>query len=139
MEKIYVKKMLNGVVTPFVITLDADRLVISEKPEVENSTEAVEAVSPPSEVEDPRELEMRARGIVFHRSEDGGIVIDSIPAEEQQNYAFFSEGAPCFFTGCEELKANYEADKAKLGNDCPSCEKGALIRKYLTLIRKARE
>jgi hypothetical protein len=58
----------------------------------------------------------------------------NVPDATKRDIRFFS-GAPCWFEGCEEIRADYESELAKLDEaKCKPCEKGALIRKYLKIL-----
>ncbi len=55
----------------------------------------------------------------------------------KRDIKFFGTG-PCWFGGCDELRVEYQAELQKLeAANCKSCERGALIRKYLKLIAAA--
>jgi len=69
------------------------------------------------------------RGIEFTRQPNGALIITKVPVREQTIMKFFT-GAPCFFPGCEELRAAFKGEEQKLAQDCPACERGALINKY---------
>ncbi len=44
---------------------------------------------------------------------------------------FFSPASPCFFEGCETLRAQYFSRVAELDKTaCPACHKGELVRWY---------
>lgn len=68
-------------------------------------------------------------------------VIDknSIPDSTKRDIKFFSD-SPCWFEGCEELRTQYQDELTKLESaNCKSCEKGALIRKYLKLLAERQD
>lgn len=46
---------------------------------------------------------------------------------------FFHEATPCWFKGCEALRAQYRAERD--AQDCSGCT-GATMRKYMGLARK---
>lgn len=46
---------------------------------------------------------------------------------------FFHEATPCWFKGCEALRAQYRAERDAM--DCSGCT-GATMRKYMGLARK---
>lgn len=62
----------------------------------------------------------------------------TISPEVRQNVRFFSAG-PCWFPGCEELRTQYreEVARAEARKDCSNCARGAINRKYLTLVANA--
>jgi len=77
--------------------------------------------------------DLRSRGIGFH--EDGGrIVVDKVPEGEMRALRFFMLDRPLDIPGAEKLREQYGKELAQLGGDCPSCEKGKLMRKYMPLI-----
>lgn len=62
---------------------------------------------------------------------------DDVTDETRRDIKFFSN-SPCWFEGCEKIRAAYEAEVAKLdAAKCKPCEKGALIRKYLQILKDA--
>jgi len=72
---------------------------------------------------------------------DGAVVnilSGNIPVSTQQELDFFQLDRPCEFPGCEALRAQYQEDLAQLPEDCPMCEYGALMRKYIEHIRNLR-
>jgi hypothetical protein len=69
-------------------------------------------------------------GIRKVRNEDGTTTV--VPSEKvKTDIRLFVETTPCWFPECEALRAAYNAELVALPEGCPSCEKGALIRKYL--------
>ncbi len=57
----------------------------------------------------------------------------------KKNIKFFGS-APCWFEGCDELRAQYQSELDALQNrttGCKPCEKGALMRKFLLLLEQA--
>ena len=69
-------------------------------------------------------------GIRRVKNADGSIT--PIPSEKvKQDIRLFVDTSPCWFPECESLRAAYNAELAGLPDGCPSCEKGALMRKYL--------
>lgn len=65
----------------------------------------------------------------------------SITAEQARDVRLFVETQPCWFEGCEELRAAYfrEIEEAKQRNPgCKTgCEKSPIMRKYLKLAAEA--
>lgn len=88
-------------------------------------------VSSTGQIEDSR-----VAGIRRIQNPDGSIT--PVPSEKAKtDIKLFVDSSPCWFPECEELRAAY---KEELGTmlalytdpaDCPACEKGALMRKYL--------
>lgn len=75
---------------------------------------------------------------VAERAEGTGtLVIRSVSAEERKILGFFTDTTPCWFPSCEELRAKYKAEIDALAPGCPGCQKGAVIRKYQDLVRRA--
>lgn len=64
------------------------------------------------------------------------IVITSVPQLEQDIMAFFSLKKPCFFEGCEELRAKYKAEVDAIPPSCADCSKGRIISKYKDIVRE---
>jgi len=60
-----------------------------------------------------------------------------VSAEDREALAFFSKHAPCWFAGCEELREQYQKELDALPADCPGCQEGALMRKYIPRIVQA--
>ena len=119
------------------LTVDENDVIISETPghKLDPFTPhtrpkpAVKAVPQDAKsVIDAREARMVAQGIGFRR-EGNSLIIESVPPKFQKIMTFFS-GAPCWFEGCEAVRKEYEAELAAMGEDCPDCQKGSLIRKY---------
>jgi hypothetical protein len=72
----------------------------------------------------------RVAGIRRVQNADGSIT--PIPSEKvKTDIRLFVDTTPCWFPECEALRAAYNEELSKLPTDCPACEKGALIRKYL--------
>lgn len=68
------------------------------------------------------------------------LVITKIPDETIKIMSFFTEAEnyDCWFTGCEKLRAQYKADiEAAGGEGCTDCKRGAIIRKYMPMVRDA--
>jgi hypothetical protein len=81
--------------------------------------------------------EALTEGVTVTTAPDGTKRITAVSAEERKVLSFFVDSAPCWFEGCDELRAKYQDEVAKLGAGCPSCQKGAVIRKYQDLVRRA--
>lgn len=61
---------------------------------------------------------------------DGSIT--PIPSEKmKRDIKLFVPSVPCWFPECEALRLRYHAEIENLPPDCPSCERGAVMRKYL--------
>lgn len=52
---------------------------------------------------------------------------------------FFNFNTPCEFPGCEQLREAYENDLARLGDECSSCARDDITRKYVAMIRQILE
>ena len=70
------------------------------------------------------------------RDETGKRVVSAISSDDRRILNFFSTAAPCWFAECEDLRQQYAAEIAALAAGCPDCQKGAVIRKYQTLVKK---
>jgi hypothetical protein len=69
-------------------------------------------------------------GIRKIKNADG--TVSAIPSDKVKNdIRLFVDSIPCWFPECEALRAEYKAEFDVMPADCPACEKGALIRKYL--------
>jgi hypothetical protein len=61
--------------------------------------------------------------------------ITEISDRDREVLKFFSKYQPCFFKGCEELRAKYNTEIEKLAEqNCPACQKGAVMRRYMKII-----
>lgn len=69
------------------------------------------------------------------------IIIKSVPPEEAELNRFYTLQIPCWFGGCEELRAEYKEalEKAHKGPDgtCTDCEKGAIMRMFADRVKLA--
>lgn len=65
--------------------------------------------------------------------------IVSMPPEEQALLDFIGGERECWFEGCEELRAKYEAEYAAAGGagGCTACQKNKIMRKYARLVKEA--
>ena len=104
--------------------LDADNVVVSETPETEDTALLAEY---------PHLQDMMAHGAKFEKR-GNTIMVQELPALEQEVFRFFSLSQPCWFGGCEKLREEYA--EAKAAADCPKCE-GTLIRKFTPRVRQA--
>ena len=122
--QLHLFKMVDGERRAITLTIAPDRLILSE--------ELGSVPVPVGSSDEERERNLLNRGVTFHKDEQGRTIIDSIPAREQEIISFFSLTKPCWFTGCEELRRQYQLEYEALGGiDCPSCDHGALIRKFM--------
>ena len=110
-RKLNLYRMVNGQRLRVVFEVDDQLTILSEKQD-----------SPPDN-EQTREL--KARGYTINGNE-----ITHVPAREQEIFRFFSEHTPCWFPECEAMRKQYNEELESLPQDCPTCQKGALIRKY---------
>ena len=125
--QLHLFRMVDGERRAVTLTLDASRLILSE---TLGSKPAPIATS-----DEGREQHLLLRGVAFHKDENGRTIIDSVPAREQEVISFFSLGKPCWFEGCEELRAEYQKEYEGIGGaNCQACDHGALIRKYMPKI-----
>jgi hypothetical protein len=91
------------------------------------------ATAPPPDLMAAQTARLRKHGIGFKQGVDGRIEITSIP-EAYKTAQGILVGAPCTFPGCKDLMDRYRAELATLGKDCPSCQKGTLDEKFISLI-----
>lgn len=69
-------------------------------------------------------------GIRKIKNDDG--TVTAVPSDKVKNdIRLFVDTIPCWFPECEALRAEYKTELDAMPADCPACEKGALIRKYL--------
>ena len=64
-------------------------------------------------------------------------VLSPPPAWYNKGLSLLNDNGPCFFEGCEEIKAAFDAEKKRLmkgKKTCSACEVAPLIRKYLDRI-----
>lgn len=124
-------RIVDGHRRQVIITIDNSRLILDEK------MEDLTATLSPLNINNSRELDMAHRGIKFHHGENGQLIIDSVAPQEQEAISFFGE-RPCWFPGCEELRALFKAEKeAAGGSECSGCDEGAIIRKFLPVVRES--
>ena len=45
---------------------------------------------------------------------------------------FFDKAKPCYFEGCAELRTEYDARRANLGEECSTCALSALVQEFNT-------
>lgn len=65
----------------------------------------------------------------------------TVTKEDKRDIKFFTE-TPCWFNGCEELRAAYASELQQLEarpGGCRGCVKGSLMRKYLKLVADAQK
>ena len=116
-------RIVDGTKKAVKITIDEDRLIVGE--------EYSDPVGGQSTPKDARDAALAGSGIKFHTDDQGRTIIDSVPQKEQEVISFFVPGKPCWFPGCEALRAEYAAELAAIGGaNCTNCQQGALIRKY---------
>lgn len=117
----------NGVRRRWRMTLDDKMTVIDERQDEEGTA-------------DPRNDSLRkdltARGIEFEE-QGGKIIITRIPEAEKIAIETLVDPSKCWFPECREIMRAYAEEKAKLPKDCPSCQQGALIRKYRDILINA--
>lgn len=62
-------------------------------------------------------------------------IISNVPKDVQDTQEFFDLSKPCNFPGCEDLRREYTADLEAIGGEnCTTCAKGAVIRKYQSML-----
>lgn len=74
-------------------------------------------------------------GLKIKKGEQGEQIVESFDPVMLQTLKFFETAEPCYFKGCEELRAEYANELEAKGTDCPACAKSALKRKYMILIK----
>lgn len=78
--------------------------------------------------------DLRARGISFHEA-NGTIVVDKVPAAEMRVMKFFAKGQVMNIPGIDVLREQYFKEVDAIDDDCPSCEKGKIMRRYMPKVR----
>lgn len=56
---------------------------------------------------------------------------DLATEEDARRMRLFNDAAPCWFPGCQEMRARYAQDLDRLPPECPACEIGNIMRRYL--------
>lgn len=59
------------------------------------------------------------------------VLADRATEEDARRMKLFIDEVPCWFSGCEEMRRSYAADLERLPPDCPGCEIGKIMRRYL--------
>jgi hypothetical protein len=146
---LYLTRIINGAPVLYQFVIDKTQTILSEQ--IVSATTAFTAMPerhalpvdpvlnavPQDLTREAMDAELKSRGVEFTRSEDGRTtILTKIPPLEQKLLTFFTDSAPCWFDGCEELRAQYNAElEARGGETCPGCKKGAIIRKYMMILR----
>jgi hypothetical protein len=116
--KLFLYRMQDGVKTPVEIGIDANKVIVYER-EVEDAV---------------RDASGHTLGVTTEMR-DGKKVITHVSNATATAMRFFSTESPCWFEGCEELRAKYAQELESIGGDaCPACKRGALTRKYLPMV-----
>ena len=67
------------------------------------------------------------------------VVSGNVPQSTQNMLQFFQLDQPCAFLGCAEMRTSYAKELEELENQpggCRDCDRGELIRKYMTVMQK---
>lgn len=129
-------RMIGGRRVRYKMVLDETNTLISD----EQANKVKVGIEPPKETDDEdlrskksAQLAMlRNRGFEMKMDTVGGIEITSAPQLEIEMARFYTS-APCFFEGCEELRAAFE--KIKEGamdeqGECSDCTLGQLMNQF---------
>jgi hypothetical protein len=103
----------------WALEVDSHKTIVSETP-VESQEQGIESL-----------------GVTYKTGVDGRRTITGVDDRTRQALAFFTS-EPCWFEGCEELRAKYQADleAQQTGDGCKTC-KGVLYRKYIKKVLDA--
>jgi len=76
-------------------------------------------------------------GVTYSTDEQGRRTISNVDDRTKQALSFFTD-APCWFEGCEELRARYQEERAEQESEtgCRTCV-GSLYRKYMRKVMDA--
>jgi hypothetical protein len=78
-------------------------------------------------------------GIQMKKGENGENIVTGFNPIMLETFKFFEDATPCFFDGCEELRAQYNAEVEAKGANCPACQKSEVRRKYMILVKNKLE
>jgi len=137
----YLYRVINGQKQKFRFTVDPQLTILEEVPCREDGAVLSEIASSkltiPANISD---REIYRKGYSFHKLSEDSTFIDGVPPTEAKLHAFFIPHEPCPFPGCEPLREAYLEERRKLaethGGVCPSCQAGALQRKYKTIVER---
>jgi len=62
------------------------------------------------------------------------VVAGDVSDRMRTTLMFFQLDTPCSFPGCEMLRAQYAKEVAELPPNCPLCEQGKIMRKYMQML-----
>jgi hypothetical protein len=92
-----------------------------------------------SSSQDNYKLWQAEMGIESKTGPNGENIITGFNPVMLQTMKFFKPEEPCFFEGCDELRKQHAEELNKKGDDCPTCVKSELQRKYMILVKRALE
>ena len=116
---VFMFRMQDGRRVRWRFTLDAQLTILDERVDEGGSVSAI----------DPRDQHLLDRGYGFERR-GGSVFITKVPPLEDLATRALVSATPCWFSGCQELRDEYQKELAALTADCPPCEHGTLIRKF---------
>jgi hypothetical protein len=65
-------------------------------------------------------------------------VITKVSDEDREIFKFFSQHQPCWFKGCEDMRAEYFNRLDQLGGaGCSSCQKSGLVKEFHERVKTA--
>ena len=80
------------------------------------------------------EVDLATREIISERPK-ARTTITEVDDETRRVLGILTGSIPCDSPGCVQLVNSYDEEVSRLGSDCPDCQKGAIIKKYASLIR----
>lgn len=142
-RSIYLFKMLNGVKTRWKFDVDSDMVILEEGPSplptqnevIKISGDQAQAAIKQTAI-DRYKKTLDERGIKYTVTDEGQIVVTSVPNQERQILQFFDLKQPCpDVEGMAAIRSAYEAEYIKAGGDaCPGCQLNSIQRKYRSIL-----
>ncbi len=131
------RKLPDGRMNPCVFLIEKGTgVIISEK--CEEAT--IPAQLGNSGNATTRHLEQFGIPYTIKKTENGQPVIEvrseGAPRKTKLIMNFFNDNMPCYFSGCEEMRLAYKQEIAALGEGCRECDKGEIMRAYMTALQK---
>ena len=125
-------EMHGGRKIRFRMVLDQHNVLVRREPvETLPTAAAVAAVISPEEA--AYHASLRAKGYEFNIRPTGQMDLLYVPPLEEAITRFYVMGAPCFFEGCEALRAQWKqllSENSVGGEPCPACTEGQLMRQF---------
>lgn len=154
-------RLIGGNKIPWKLVVDDSNIVINEGPNGLPDENKVQVAHPIDEEVVPAEGQevtpvlrpdgggitpageemLRKRGIKFHKTPEGQLVVEHVPKREQIIARFFNtEECPEDIPNCEKVRADYErAVEDAGGKNCKGCQLNKIRNKYRAIIQKLLE